>query len=119
MSKELATPKVSYCSSDNYHLTTPTLFDYANFAGQTTLTGPSTMAKAGGGQCSYFVNGDAVESDPQMILGGDENMGFNATAQNNPAAGFFNANLAVSTAPIAAYALSLSPGGGGGVAPVK
>jgi hypothetical protein len=29
---------------------------------------------------SYFVNGDAVESDPQMILAGDNNVALNSTS---------------------------------------
>jgi prepilin-type N-terminal cleavage/methylation domain-containing protein len=76
MSNELSTPKVCYCPSDSYSRNIANNFGYTNFVYSTAPTaaaaaGPAT-AKGG---ASYFVNGDALESDPQIIMTGDENIG--------------------------------------------
>ena len=57
MSNQLSTAKILYCPSDNIHSTYGTNFiDLLN-------------------KVSYFVNGDATESDPQMVMSGDYNIG--------------------------------------------
>jgi prepilin-type N-terminal cleavage/methylation domain-containing protein len=58
MSNQLQTPKICWCPADTLH---------TSFANSWASFGLTTM--------SYFVNGDAVESDPQMLLSGDENIG--------------------------------------------
>jgi len=73
MSNELATPKILYCPSDTLHnqgvnfTITNTLGGTANAAPATKPTGISTI--------SYFINGDAVEADPQAVVSGDCNIG--------------------------------------------
>jgi prepilin-type N-terminal cleavage/methylation domain-containing protein len=64
MSNELSTPKIVLCPSDSSRSA------INNFTNQTfTLN------------VSYFVNGDATESSPQLLLSGDRNIGtFNAGA---------------------------------------
>jgi len=77
MSSQLSTPNVLHCPIDTYHVTPSTAF-------------------GGGIACSYFVNGDANESDPQLIVMGDENIGAATTAN--------------SSAPYAFVATALAPG---------
>jgi len=88
MSNELSTPKVTYCPSDSYHSTAPTNFNsyYIGRGNATTLGAMTTY-----GNSSYFVNGDATDTDPQMIMLGDQNIGLNSAA-NGPANYAFNAS---------------------------
>ena len=92
MSNELSTPKVAYCPSDTYHTTQPTNFN-ASFCGNIGV------AQTVPGQCSYFVNGNGSDVDPQMIISGDENIGNQAATAGNAAAsyGFIATALAPST----------------------
>jgi prepilin-type N-terminal cleavage/methylation domain-containing protein len=69
MSNQLSTPKILYCPSDNLHTAAATNFSNASLLGNSTITVGSVTA------VSYFLNGDAVESDPQMIMTGDCNIG--------------------------------------------
>jgi len=57
MSNQLSTAKILYCPSDNVHSSAGT-----NFV--------DLLSKV-----SYFVNTDATESDPQMVMSGDYNIG--------------------------------------------
>ena len=66
MSNQLSTAKVLYCPSDSGR-------------------NASNNFVAGTGNLSYFVNGDAADAYPQMILTGDRNVGTGTTA-GNPAA---------------------------------
>jgi prepilin-type N-terminal cleavage/methylation domain-containing protein len=87
MSNELSTPKVVYCPSDNFHNNgAANSFSYTNFVHCTAPNG-NTLATAANaaGAASYFINGDATESDPQIILSGDENIGTVGTANNGGA----------------------------------
>jgi prepilin-type processing-associated H-X9-DG protein len=95
MSNQLSTAKIAYCPSDSYHSTAGTNFNYNGFAG---VSGNTATAQNVAGTVSYFVNGDASESDPQMILSGDENIGYGTA--NNGAAG-------------TGYCVSTSAGGSG------
>jgi prepilin-type N-terminal cleavage/methylation domain-containing protein len=110
MSNELATPKVTYCPADSYASTPATIFNYAGTAPIynpcTAPTGNSAAtANAAAGVCSYFVNGDGTDVDPQVILAGDRNIGNQtATANNNPANYAFIATAAAPTTPNAAIA---------------
>jgi prepilin-type N-terminal cleavage/methylation domain-containing protein len=58
MNTQLQNPKVCWCPADTLHISFTT--NWASF-------GTSTM--------SYFIGGDANESDPQMVLSGDDNIG--------------------------------------------
>jgi prepilin-type N-terminal cleavage/methylation domain-containing protein len=77
MSNELSTPKILNCPSDsrNISLVVPA----TNFNEILTTAGTTTtIPKADGTSVqliSYFVSGDAVESNPQMLLCGDYNIG--------------------------------------------
>jgi prepilin-type N-terminal cleavage/methylation domain-containing protein len=87
MSNQLATPKVLFCPSDNFHVagnSYATNFGYGELLGiattppkgvtLTTSEGSSALTKI-----SYFVNGDAQEANPQDILTGDRNIGTSGT----------------------------------------
>jgi prepilin-type N-terminal cleavage/methylation domain-containing protein len=79
MSNELSTPKVMNCPSDS--ITTPTTHY------QLTTWGNTDVLSGGSGKwVSYFIVGDANETDPQMILTGDCNIGPQASTGNNVAA---------------------------------
>jgi len=67
MSNQLSTAKILYCPSDNVHSSAGT-----NFV--------DLLIKV-----SYFINGDATEADPQMVMAGDYNIGLaTATGQAAP-----------------------------------
>ena len=67
MSNQLSTPKILLCPSDN---------------GATKVAATNFNAgQFGTNNISYFVNGDATESDPQMVLTGDNNVGTTASAK--------------------------------------
>ena len=85
MSNELSTPKVIFCPSDNIHTAGS---GYAtNFTPQDVLgivippTGKAPQPTIAS-KISYFVSGDAVETDPQMLMTGDVNIGNTGTANN-------------------------------------
>ena len=83
MSNELATAKILFCPSDSIHtagLGYATNFTYQDLLGiGTPPTGGNKLTTAEGSQAltkiSYFIGGDAVESDPQSIMAGDCNIG--------------------------------------------
>ncbi|HXI71260.1 MAG TPA: prepilin-type N-terminal cleavage/methylation domain-containing protein [Verrucomicrobiae bacterium] len=103
MSNELSTPKVIYCPSDSFHTGAATNFNYGDVLG--TANYP-VAAQGGTGKISYFISGDATESDPQAIMSGDLNIGNQAnTAANAPASYAFTTTSAAPTTsanPIAA-----------------
>ncbi|MGA2868604.1 MAG: prepilin-type N-terminal cleavage/methylation domain-containing protein [Verrucomicrobiota bacterium] len=78
MSNELSTPKILNCPSDSRTLAVnspATNFEELvnNQAGTATTPPAATLASVE--YISYFVSGDAVESNPQMLLMGDYNIG--------------------------------------------
>src|SRR5205814_611188 len=73
MSNELNTPKVCYCPA-------------APASGPGTKTQATYFQTFGAGTSSYFVNGDANEADPQMILYGDMNIGAGTAGNSSSAA---------------------------------
>jgi len=114
MSNELSTPKICYCPSDNYR-PVASQFNFTNGVGgfiygtapATGVAATATASGAGkGGGASYFVNGDATETDPQMIMAGDENIGSVTPTANGPASYAF---IASSTSP--STASSVQPEG--------
>ncbi|HSY19025.1 MAG TPA: prepilin-type N-terminal cleavage/methylation domain-containing protein [Candidatus Acidoferrales bacterium] len=102
MSNELSTPKVCYCPSDSYNRTIANSFGYTNFV-QCTPPGNGTLASSpvnNPGALSYFINGDAADTDPQMLVTGDANMGFaGSTTANSPANFAFIASSGSPTTP--------------------
>jgi prepilin-type N-terminal cleavage/methylation domain-containing protein/prepilin-type processing-associated H-X9-DG protein len=87
MSNELSTPKVVYCPSDTYHQSPGTNFNYTSFAGvsgNATAPGAQTVI----GAVSYFVNGNGSDSDPQLVVSGDENIG-SVASTTAPASAMF------------------------------
>lgn len=92
MSNELGASKVCYCPSDSYQgRAAATTFSY-NAAGafiDSPVPTATTVGKpAGVGAVSYFINGDAVETDPQIIMDGDENIGNGTTTSSQSAASY-------------------------------
>ena len=83
MSNELSTPKILYCPSDNFHQPLSTIS--WQFATLPDLIGTTTPATTAGGvtTISYFVDADATESDPQMIMAGDSSMGTAGNSANS------------------------------------
>jgi hypothetical protein len=71
MSNQLSTPKILLCPSEGSKT------NAANF-GSGVFTSNNV---------SYFVNGDALESDPQMVLSGDYNVSKDITASGSLAGG--------------------------------
>ena len=117
MSNQLSTPKICYCPSDSYHSTYGTNFGFQNFTGGSSATAPTAQASPGG-TASYFVNGDATETDPQIILSGDENLGVQNTA-NNGASTYALTQTAAGSSNQKAYAYgmgSAAPGTSANVA---
>ena len=82
MSNQLSTPKILNCPSDGLvqHPSAATNFSNAD------LLGSAAYSATANTKISYFVNGDATESDPQMVMSGDCNIGSggagNAAAAN-------------------------------------
>ena len=79
MSNELSTPKVVICPSDPINTVVATNFTPVGVAG----------GNFDNRKISYFVGGQAVDTDPQMILYGDYNIGTGSPANNNAAPAIF------------------------------
>ena len=98
MSNELSTPKIIYCPSDSFHSSFATNFNPGDVLGNNTY--PPTAIQPGVGKMSYFIAGDATESDPQAIMSGDMNIGSQtATANNGAAAYSFTTSAATPQTP--------------------
>jgi len=92
MSNELSTPKVLVCPADTFHTTAAT-----NFGTSPGGTGDYSLAKT-----SFFIGSDAVESDPQMLLFGDCNIGLQANAApGTPASARFTSAVQITSLTIA------------------
>jgi prepilin-type N-terminal cleavage/methylation domain-containing protein/prepilin-type processing-associated H-X9-DG protein len=81
MSNQLSTGKILICPSDSLSGAA-----YAS-ATHTYATNWAVAAVSGGfnyDSVSYFVNGDATENDPQMVMSGDCNIGLGTTASSAP-----------------------------------
>ena len=80
MSNELSTSKILYCPSDSIRDTYSTNWSVASLFGQASGTTAIPSSPATATRISYFINGDAFnDSDPQMILSGDCNIGNQGT----------------------------------------
>ncbi len=100
MSNELGTPKVCYCPSDSYHTTAASTFANTNFVICSFAPTTGYTAPTANGALSYFINGDATDTDPQIVVVGDANVGYASAATANAAAnyGFIASSSAPSTA---------------------
>jgi prepilin-type N-terminal cleavage/methylation domain-containing protein len=68
MSNELSTPKVTICPADTFHTVIATNFgDY--------LAGTNPKGDYNTSRVSFFIGDDATDTDPQMVLFGDLNVG--------------------------------------------
>lgn len=112
MSNELSTPKVVGCPSDNLvgHGSYATNFSYADLDGNSTA--PTAAAFAGNQtaatKISYFVNGDASDSDPQMLVMGDLNIGTQGASASGAASWAFGNSSATARA---LYVTTTAPSG--------
>jgi prepilin-type N-terminal cleavage/methylation domain-containing protein len=90
-SNELSTPKVLLCPADSFHSVAAT-----NFGTLTQVKGDFGLSRV-----SFFIGCDANESDPQMVLFGDENIGTQGAPGNgSPAASRFTSANVVTTGAI-------------------
>ena len=90
MSNELGVPKIVYCTSDSIHSGAATNFTFNDLLSTATPAANALAAAQGAtaGKVSYFVVGDATESDPQSILTGDCNIGNNGATTATAAANY-------------------------------
>jgi prepilin-type N-terminal cleavage/methylation domain-containing protein len=91
MSNELSTPKIVYCPSDSAHTSgniAATNFSFGDFLGCAIPAVGVKALQSGITKVSYFVNGDATETDPQAVMYGDLNIGLGGSATANSAAPF-------------------------------
>jgi len=84
MSNELSTPKIVYCPSENEGRMQASTFAGIILAGSANVT-PFTNDL----NTSYFIGVDAVDTNPQMFLTGDHNLGSDGNL--TPATGFVTA----------------------------
>jgi prepilin-type N-terminal cleavage/methylation domain-containing protein len=92
MSNELSTPKVLVCPADSFHTVAAT-----NFGAVGTPKGDYNLSK-----CSFFIGTDANESDPQMLLFGDMNIGLQGQAQaGTPASSRFTTAQVITSGAVA------------------
>jgi prepilin-type N-terminal cleavage/methylation domain-containing protein len=96
MSNELSTPKVVICPADSFHTVAAT-----NFGSSGQQNGDFNI-NPGVGRVSFFIGCDANESDPQMLLFGDLNIGLQSAASAGaPAATRFTTAQVITSATIA------------------
>jgi len=93
MSNELSTPKILWCPSDSAHdplrgNVAATNFSYGDLLGCGNPIAGQKAGPSGSTKVSYFVNGDASETDPQAIMYGDLNIGDQLATGNNGAAAY-------------------------------
>jgi prepilin-type N-terminal cleavage/methylation domain-containing protein len=92
MSNELSTPKVLVCPADSIHTVAAT-----NFGASTSPGGDYSLQKT-----SFFIATDANESDPQMLLYGDMNIGLQGqAAAGTPASSRFTQAQTITSQAIA------------------
>jgi prepilin-type N-terminal cleavage/methylation domain-containing protein len=102
MSNQLSTPKVLLCPSDAL---TGTLWASATHGqAATNFIVGATSGWFNYEAVSYFINGDATESDPQMVMSGDCNIGAGTTSSSVAAGSRFTANTLFSWAATTTWA---------------
>jgi prepilin-type N-terminal cleavage/methylation domain-containing protein len=97
MSNQLSTPKILMCPSDSL---TGSVISHTVATNWVTGT---IIGSFNQDAVSYFINGDAVESDPQMVMSGDCNIGNSTVTTSGTAAP--SRYTAASWATTAAYNL--------------
>jgi len=92
MSNELSTPKILACPSEG-----TTGKEQATVFSRTVPNGSTAKPFDGNSKVGYFIGADADETNPQMLLSGDHNIGAGTagTAGNSVAAGTAYANKAL------------------------
>jgi len=100
MSNELSTPKVIGCPSDSLpspHGNYATNWSFGDLLATATPAANAKPAAQGGiGKISYFINGDGADTDPQIIVMGDLNIGTAGGTANNAAASWAFGNTSAS-----------------------
>ena len=112
MSNELSTPKVVGCPSDNLvnHGSYATNFSFPDLDGSVAPgAGALANAQTFASKISYFVNGDASDSDPQMLVMGDLNIGSVGTSGSSGAATYAFGNNGSATSRSAIFATGAAP----------
>jgi prepilin-type N-terminal cleavage/methylation domain-containing protein len=103
MSNELSTPKILACPSDTKNPATN--FTTQFFNGNLPING----ANGGGQYVSYFIGGDAIDTQPQSILSGDRNIGNDNGSSSTPPitmfSGYGNGNAGGGGTPTASVAI--------------
>ena len=91
MSNELSTPKVVICPADSFHTVAGT-----NFGTYKQGNGDYDLSRT-----SWFIGTDANESDPQMLLFGDMNIGSQGTTgSSSPAVGRYQTAQTITTTSV-------------------
>ena len=85
MSNELSTPKIVYCPSETDAQRQPA----STFSGTIIQGSANLVPFTNDLNCSYFIGVDAVDTNPQMFLTGDHNLG--ADGNQVPLKGFVTA----------------------------
>jgi prepilin-type N-terminal cleavage/methylation domain-containing protein len=96
MSNELSTPKILACPSDQRSLVSQPAAGFGLIltnAGSTTT--PPSASVSSVQYISYFVSGDANESNPQMLLCGDYNIGESASGTQPANGAFTNTSIGI------------------------
>jgi prepilin-type N-terminal cleavage/methylation domain-containing protein len=109
MSNELSTPAILTCPSDaTRNPATNFATQFINYNGTAAVPYSGGAAGVyGGSALSYFIGGDAIDTDPETILSGDRNIG-NGGGNGNPATTMFSGYGNAETG---------SPAGGSGTSP--
>jgi len=105
MSNELSTPKILACPSDSLtgHGNIATNFSYLDLLScPVPAAGAKATASTTYTKISYFINGDATETDPQIILTGDMNIGNQGSSASGAASWSFG-NSSASTRSLPVY----------------
>jgi prepilin-type N-terminal cleavage/methylation domain-containing protein len=90
MSNELSTPKILACPSDTKNAATNFSPNIAPAVGGEFPTNGVTTANSSTNYISYFLGGDAIDTQPQSILGGDRNIGNNLGSSATPPTTMFS-----------------------------
>jgi prepilin-type N-terminal cleavage/methylation domain-containing protein len=111
MSNELSTPKVIYCPSDSFHSAAATNFNAVDVTGNALGAAQTAV-----GKISYFVNGDAAESDPQGIMSGDLNIGTAGTTSASAPSTYAFTQASAGATPTLTQAYQITPAAWNGAA---
>jgi len=108
MSNELSTPKVVICPSESEGR-----LQASTFAGTIPANSANIIPFTNDLNVSYFVGVDAVDTNPQMFLTGDHNMGSDPALQT-PAFGFVTYPQTYKPAPYVSLGTNFPVNGNGG-----